>query len=390
VGRPRKQAREPYWLAKRNCYFVHHGSKTIRLSPDKDEAWRLWHEVMAKPPERRATPSGPDAQIVAILDAYLDWCVKHKAGRTYDWYQKYLESFARAIPSGLTVAKLKPFHVQEWIDGNPRWKTGRRGAIIAVQRAFNWAVRMGLIDANPIRTLEKPKAGRREHVISEEEFAVILSLVRDEEFRDLLTVCWETGCRPQEALSVEAGHVDVAEGCWVFPVRESKGKKHQRIVYLTDMAMAITKRQMEVNRHGPLFLNTDGLPWSASALNCRFARLRLTLGRMKVDALGLTPPKLKRLTKPQRGDDATRRAHLEAVNERRRQIVTIARRHVPRYSLYTFRHSWCTHALERGIDAVTVATLMGHKDTTMISRHYAHLLQRRDHLRESAKKATAK
>jgi site-specific recombinase XerD len=108
---------------------------------------------------------------------------------------------------------------------------------------------------------------------------------------------------------------------------------------------------------------------------------------MKLDELGLMPPKLKRLTKPQRGDDGVRSMHREAVIQRRRHIAALARHYVPRYSLYTFRHSWCIHALERGVDAVTVATLMGHRDTTMISRHYAHLMQRRDHLRESVRRA---
>jgi integrase len=144
---------------------------------------------------------------------------------------------------------------------------------------------------------------------------------------------------------------------------------------------------MAAHPYGPLFLNTDGRPWSPSALNCRFARLRMALGRKKLDEMGLTPPKIKRLTKPQRSDATARTVHREALSERRRQIAALARRHVPRYSLYTFRHSWCTHALERGVDAVTVATLMGHRDTTMISRHYAHLMQRRDHLRESVRKA---
>lgn len=390
MGRPKKQNREPFWRSDRSCYYVQHGTRQVRLSPDKDEAWRLWHEFMARPPEqpeRPNIPTGPEAEAIEILDAFLDWCQKHKAGRTYDWYRGYLDSFVRSLPSGLTMAQLKPFHVQQWIDGNPSWKTGKRGAIIAVQRAFNWAVRMGLIAANPVRTLEKPKAGRRERVISAEQYETILSLVRDEEFRDLLTVCWETGCRPQEALSVEASHVNVAEGCWAFPVDESKGKERQRIVYLSDKALAITKRLMARHPSGPLFLNTDGKPWSASALNCRFARLRLALGRKKLDELGLTPPKLKRLTKPQRTDAAVRKGHLDAVQERRRQIAAMARRQVPRYSLYTFRHSWCTHALERGVDAVTVATLLGHRDTTMISRHYAHLMQRRDHLRASVRKA---
>lgn len=43
MGRPRKQNREPFWRSKRDCWYVHHGSTTIRLSADKDEdeAWRV-------------------------------------------------------------------------------------------------------------------------------------------------------------------------------------------------------------------------------------------------------------------------------------------------------------------------------------------------------------
>ncbi len=61
--------------------------------------------------------------------------------------------------------------------------------MIAVHRAFNWAVRMGLLEANPVRSLEKSKATRREHVVSVERFQIIREIVRDEEFRDLLTAC---------------------------------------------------------------------------------------------------------------------------------------------------------------------------------------------------------
>jgi hypothetical protein len=40
--------------------------------------------------------------------------------------------------------------------------------------------------------------------------------------------------------------------------------------------------------------------------------------------------------------------------------------------------------LVRGEDAVTVSVLMSHKDTTRISRHYSHLTQRPNHLRDAA------
>ena len=44
-------------------------------------------------------------------------------------------------------------------------------------------------------------------------------------------------------------------------------------------------------------------------------------------------------------------------------------------------------SLENGLDAVTVAVLMGDQDTAMISRHYAHVAQRTDHMRRSANRA---
>jgi integrase len=327
---------KPFYRTARKAWFVQVAGKQVNLGPDHDTAMRRYHELMGRP-KAVTQPVAADA-VLGVLEAFLDWCSKHKAGRTYDWYRDYLRSFARTIPPGLTVARLKPFHVQQWLDANPTWKTGKRGAVIAVQRAFNWAVRMGLIESNPVRSLEKPRAGRRDHVIAADQFRTIIALVKDAEFRDLLTVCWETGCRPQEVLAVAAVYVDVEGGCWVFPLEESKGKEHRRIVYLTDAALEITRRLMAARPHGPLFVNTNGLPWSSSALNCRFARLRLALGRRKLEELGLTPPKLKRLDKTERGDGTVRARHREAVAERRRQIAALARRHVPRYSLYTFRH----------------------------------------------------
>jgi integrase len=36
---------------------------------------------------------------------------------------------------------------------------------------------------------------------------------------------------------------------------------------------------------------------------------------------------------------------------------------------------------------VTVSVLMGHRDTTMISRVYSHLTQRQEHLRQAANRA---
>lgn len=376
---------KPFFRTARKAWFVQIAGKQTNLGPDRDAAMRRYHELMGQPKQTAPLPVSSTA-VLGVLEAFLDWCQKHKAPRTYDWYRDYLESFARSLPRDLAITRLKPFHVQQWLDGQPGWKTGQRGAIIAVQRVFNWATRMGLIEANPVRSIEKPRSGRREQVITTEQFQAMLSLVRDQPFRDLITTCWECGCRPQEILQVEARHADLDNACWLFPVDEAKGKKHRRAVYLTDTALEITRRRMQQWPEGPIFRNTDGLPWTPFALNCRFKRLRLSLGRQQIEAAGLQPPKLRRLTKAQRSDPAVRADHQRAVIERRQQIASMAKRHCPKCSLYTFRHSWATRALERGVDAVTVSVLLGHRDTTMLSRVYSHLMQRRDHLREALRK----
>jgi integrase len=328
--------RKPFFRAPRSLWYVQLNGKQINLGPDKDAAWKRYHELMATPEAPR--PSGELAAVV-VIDRFLDWCQKHRAPRTYDWYLDYLQSFAKTLPAGITATKVKPYHVHQWVDAQAGWKTGKRGAITAVQRAFNWAEKMGHIDKSLLRHVEKPAQGRREQVVTEAEYHAILDLAKDPPFRDLLTAAWQTGARPHELLTVEDRHFDRTNRCWAFPPDEAKGKKRWRIIHLTDHAFEISQRLALKHPTGPLFRNTDGLPWTPFSLNCRWGRIKKKLGK--------------------------------------------------KYSLYSLRHSFCTDALERGLDAVTVAVLMGHRDTVMISRVYSHLTERTDHLRKAVNRIRA-
>jgi integrase len=60
----------------------------------------------------------------------------------------------------------------------------------------------------------------------------------------------------------------------------------------------------------------------------------------------------------------------------------------PRYSLYALRHSWATQALVKGVDPLTVAILMGHKDPSMLSRVYQHLALNPEYMLAEAERAT--
>jgi integrase len=113
-------------------------------------------------------------------------------------------------------------------------------------RAMRWAEEQGYVIRSPLAHMRKPRAGRKEQkeqVVGAEAYAALVEHTRDEAFRDVLTVSWETGARPQETLRVEARHVDLPNARWVFPTSEAKGGRMPRVVYLTPVALEVTRRR---------------------------------------------------------------------------------------------------------------------------------------------------
>jgi integrase len=339
--------RKPFFRPSRRLWYVEIvRGKQISLGREREAAFARYHELMTtasnSAPRSVAplTPTGDTMPVVVIIDMFLDWCQKNRAADTYRWYKDRLQLFCNTIPAALTVAELRNFHVQQWIDACTHLSPGsKRNHCRSAQRAMGWAVCQGYINHSPIKTLQKPSAGRRERILTVEEFQKFLKVTKDQSFKDLLTVCWQTGCRPQEVLRVEARHVNQSGARWIFPALEAKGRKLPRIVYLTSEALEITERLMLRFPRGPIFRNTDGLPWTPDAVNCRFQRLAKKTG--------------------------------------------------VRACLYVFRHSWTNRLLLSGVDALTVAILAGHRDPGMIAKHYQHLSVNPDYLLGQARKGLA-
>jgi len=327
---------QPWYRPGRRLWYVTIDGHQHCLGPEREDAFRRYHQLMAKPPAKRFAADS----LFAVIDAYLDWCQKHRAADTFEWYRYRLQRFVDFLGGDIKVGELRPFHVQRWIDSYEDLASGsKRNYCRAIQRAMRWAEQQGYIDRSPIAYLEKPPAGKRETVVTQEEYAQLLRVTNDREFRQLLSTTWEIGCRPQELLRVEARHVDLDQTRWVFPPSEAKMGRLPRIVYLTEPALDTTRRLILTHPEGPLFRNTRGRPWTPDAVNCRFTTLKKKLGK--------------------------------------------------RYCLYLFRHTWMNRLLKSGVDALTVAILAGHADPSMLAKTYQHLSQDPDYLRQAARRSTA-
>ena len=331
---------KPFFRAKRDRWYVQVDGKHVNLGPDKAGAFRRYHEIMAarKQPLPAAAPPD-DPLLIEVLDAFLDWCLRHREKRTFESYEERIKSFLASLTDRrMPLRDLRPFHLQQWVDSHPDWSPGmKRGRMQAVQRGLNWAVKQGRIDKSPVAHVEKPPPGKREVVIDHPTYRRMRELTATQEFRDLIDVCWETGCRPQEVWRVERRHFDAANRRWVFPAKESKGKKKIRVVYLTDLAVEVCRRLALKHPTGPLFRNSGGVRWTRFAVSLVFGRMKKHLGR--------------------------------------------------KYALVDFRHSFATRSLKAGVDPVTLSFLLGHADTSTLAKTYAHLGLEVTHLREALAKA---
>lgn len=292
---------------------------------------------------------GYDATIVGVFEEFLAWSQANQASKTYRGYKDLLQSFLDHVEVAF-VRQLKPIDITKWLDDHKLkgkhvgWgPSGRRAAVVAVKRAINWAVEQGLIEKNPLALLKLPPPVSRDVLISEDSHDRVLH-ASDRAFRRVVRVMRATGCRPIEVRTVTAKEVNLELGVWIFPVGHPANKTGKRtgrpkVTYLTQSIQRLVKVLIKRYPAGPLFRNKRDEPWTSNAFRLRWKRLR--------DKLNLP-------------------------------AGTCA---------YAVRHTYTTEGLERGVPVATMAELLGHQDLSMISRHYGHLAQKSQHLRDAAEQA---
>lgn len=321
-------AQPKLWYRKQtDCWYVTIDGKQTNLGSDKQSAkeqyQRLIDGVAGKHTVRQ------------ILDLYWKWLKKNRRPTTYEPRKRQLKTFGDSVPANLKATALKPYHVQKWLDDNPRPlnNTTRNTRITLILGVFNWAKKMGYLDRNPIEGMPKPERLVRQEYLPVDRWQELLDAATDQEFRDWLTIMLSTGARTEEMFKLKSEHFDTDR--LVLPTEDSKGRRLPRIIYLPEPALSIVKRRVKENPEGFLLLNTQGRPWTRNAINCRFKRLKKVMNMPKLCATVL-------------------------------------------------RHSYAHYRLTTGQDALTVAELLGQKDTRMLAERYGKIGQNREYMNQEA------
>jgi len=342
--------RKPFFWAERGAWYVKSadGRRNIKLAEDQEAAFKRWHKQQAL-----AKPDSPAVIVAVVMEHYLRLGMGEVSAGHRAAAGKSIADFCN-MHGETPVAQLKKFDLTSWLDTHPRWGDwARRGAAAAVGRALNWAVDQGLIPSNPLGRSRLPEGGRRETMVSDEQHRQLMTrapLGRSRKprrpakgelaFRLVMIALRLTGARPGTVRRVEKADVTAAVDAWVMR-RHKTAKKTKKplTVYLSPCMQTLTRILMARRPTGPLFLNSEGKPWTKNALRCRFRRLR------------------KWLDLP---------------------AGTVT---------YSYRHSFITTALVNGETLSTVAELAGHANVRMIAQNYSHLEQQKEHLRAAANRA---
>jgi integrase len=311
--------------------------RTLASGPKEEtraEAKRRFHTLMAE--EKGKLVAGVSLETLAEL--FLDDAERRLRPLTVEFYNRHIRDFWKHV-GAIAAADVRPFHLTRWLASHAWNQTTQHGATTAIKRLFRWGRKQGHLEADPLADVEKPSPLRREQIMTDGQLWEVIDASPDKAFRDLLAFARESGCRPSEAMAVEARHVDLANATITMKSKTSGATGKPRVIHLTPAAVELCRELIALRPEGPLLRNVDGNPWNRHATKSRFCRLRKKLGL---------------------GKEAT---------------------------LESLRHGFATDCLEAGVSIKATSELLGHTSTAMVDRHYSHMQDRQAHLKEAVNRA---
>jgi len=324
---------EPWYRKANQTWYVTVNGRQVNLGKDKQAANAEYKRIVR---ERGLNVSTDDCTLHELISAYWAWYKEEREPITVETRRHLAQGLKDFTTPTKRATDVTPHIIRTFIRKKTKSVSPSTKAknIAFFKAMFNWGRKEKLISVDPIAAMDKPAEVVREEYLPPSKFREVILAPKIQEFQDLLTFMLDTGCRPREIVKLRADMYDAENSRFVFLIRESKGKKEKRIIYLTPTTKRIADRLVNKWPDGPIFRNSRGAPYDRHSINSSFRRLKEKLG-------------------------------------------------IPELCATVLRHSFAHYRLTSGQDSATVAKLLGHKDTRMLMRRYGHL-EEGDFLKEQA------
>lgn len=282
--------------------------------------------------------------VADALDDYLGE-FEHRA-RSYPETKARADKHIRPDLGPIAVESLTTKRLRNWMQsmvGNVEGEDQRRRRATAnrvltvLKAALNQAYRDGRVRSDnawrrvqPYRNADQP---RIRHLTYKQSVKLVNACEPD--FRALVRGALLTGCRYGELIEARVGDYDAASA--TLHVARSKSGGARRIPLTAEGSRLLDEITEGRGRSERLFLRADGEPWGKSH---QHARMRAACQSAEID---------------------------------------------PPVGFHILRHTFGSLLAQKGVPLQVIATALGHADTRMTHRHYAHLQPDHvaDHLRES-------
>jgi len=280
-------------------------------------------------------------EVTTVADGLRHWHTLNKGSLEIETADEYLNDIQNTlIPQfGSTLAgELTRERVLQYVNDSPLSAKRLRNILIPLRRMYDDMMGAGKIRANPVSRLKikKPDRVQDAEVIDPFEPAELALIVANSpgELGDMWTFWAWTGLRVEEIIALQWNDVDWVKGVVRITkavrdgrLKAPKTRAGKREVTLQEEAIAALKRQKArtflAGEHIWLHINTRG-PWIS--------------------------------------DESIRRPHW----------TRILRKAGVRYRYpYQLRHTFASWMVSCGENPQWVAKQMGHKDWTVIAKHYA-------------------
>jgi hypothetical protein len=181
---PRKPSDKPWKHGKSGFWCATIDGKRQYLDREYNTARRKLKAIRdAQARGERISGDWLDASFAELADEYLEDVKARKKPATYTAMQYRLTRALKVLGTGLRVCDLRKMHLARIErDMLPNYSpTTVKDTIAAVQSIYHWAVRMDILDVNPLIGYEKPKARQRTRTFVHNSISVITHFPHDSE-----------------------------------------------------------------------------------------------------------------------------------------------------------------------------------------------------------------